>query len=361
MANTFVTTGGTSSSTTITGLANGVSYNYYVRCQDASGNADTNDYTITFSVANVSTDTTPPTISISSPTNSAVVNNTVTISATASDNIGVVGVQFKLDGNNLGAEDTATPYATFWDTTTAANGAHTIIVVARDVAGNTNSTSITVTVNNPVSTCFMSNAAWQAHAITTQTGTFRAEWDAIPQASNLDGVVGLSTTPAAAYSDLAILARFNSLGTIDFMNSTTYASESPVSYNAGTKYHFRIEINTPTHTFTAYVTPAGGAEQQLATNFAFRNTQATITTLNYWDSTNDIGTTNTCNFILSTPSNNPGDLNGDRKVDVLDLNLVVSDFGKSSGFNPVVDTAAPFGTVNLFDVMTVVSSWGKTY
>ena len=51
LPNTFSTTGGTTHSTTITGLTNGSSYNYYVRCQDAAGNPNTSDYTISFSIA----------------------------------------------------------------------------------------------------------------------------------------------------------------------------------------------------------------------------------------------------------------------------------------------------------------------
>jgi hypothetical protein len=55
MVNTFNTTGGTSQSTLVTGLVSGTNYSYYVRCQDASGNADSYDYTITFSVSGTST------------------------------------------------------------------------------------------------------------------------------------------------------------------------------------------------------------------------------------------------------------------------------------------------------------------
>ena len=51
MPGTFTTTGGTSHSTTITGLTDGSSYNYYVRSIDASGNANTNDFPISFSIA----------------------------------------------------------------------------------------------------------------------------------------------------------------------------------------------------------------------------------------------------------------------------------------------------------------------
>src|SRR5207245_11161083 len=56
-------------------------------------------------------DTTPPTVSISAPLGGATVSNTVTVSAAAADNVGVVGVQFKLDGANLGAEDLVAPYS----------------------------------------------------------------------------------------------------------------------------------------------------------------------------------------------------------------------------------------------------------
>jgi hypothetical protein len=51
MANTFSTTGGTSHSQLISGLQNSTSYNYYVKCNDTSGNYNLDDYTISFSVA----------------------------------------------------------------------------------------------------------------------------------------------------------------------------------------------------------------------------------------------------------------------------------------------------------------------
>jgi hypothetical protein len=95
-------------------------------------------------------DSTPPTVSITAPTTGATVSgSSVSLTANASDNVGVAGVQFKLDGVNLGSEDTTSPYSTTWDTTAATNGSHTLTAVARDVAGNnTTSSSITVTVSN---------------------------------------------------------------------------------------------------------------------------------------------------------------------------------------------------------------------
>src|SRR5437016_4934097 len=77
-------------------------------------------------------DTTAPVVTITSPTNNSNVSSTITIAVTASDNVGVIGVQFKLDGNNLGSEDTSAPYSVSWNTTTATNGAHSLTAVARD-------------------------------------------------------------------------------------------------------------------------------------------------------------------------------------------------------------------------------------
>ena len=70
------------------------------------------------------------------------------VSATASDNVGVTGVQFQLDGANLGPPLTTTPYAISWTPTSAFNGPHTLTAVANDAAGNsTTSAGIAVTVN----------------------------------------------------------------------------------------------------------------------------------------------------------------------------------------------------------------------
>lgn len=266
MANTFTNTNSTSHSSSLTGLTNGTSYTYYVRCRDASANANTNtsDYAITFSVANPTAsptigisqtalsfagvsggatpaakttvitntgsgtlnwsatddmpwcnisptsgqlsasasttatvsvnnpsnvgtftctitvaatgatntpqtitvtyivteapDTTAPTVSITSPTSGATVSGAnVTVSASASDNIGVASVQFYLDGSPLGAPDTSAPYSYSWNTTLGvSNGSHTLGAIAKDAAQNSSATaSVTVNVNNapvPVAT-----------------------------------------------------------------------------------------------------------------------------------------------------------------------------------------------------------------
>jgi hypothetical protein len=93
-------------------------------------------------------DTTNPTASITSPSNGATVGGTVTVSATASDNVGVTRVDLVVDGVVTGT-DTAAPYTFAWNTTGASQGDHTLRVVASDAAGNTGSSgTISVTVDN---------------------------------------------------------------------------------------------------------------------------------------------------------------------------------------------------------------------
>src|SRR5439155_20947901 len=87
-----------------------------------------------------------PPVSITAPAAGANDVGTITVSTTATDNVGVVGVQFKLDAANLGTEVTVAPYTVSWNTATA-TGAHTLTAVARDAAGNA-TTSPAVSVTN---------------------------------------------------------------------------------------------------------------------------------------------------------------------------------------------------------------------
>ena len=82
-------------------------------------------------------DTAAPSVAITAPEANATVGGATEVRADATDDTGVAGVRFVLDGNDLGAEDTSAPYGVLWDTTTAANGQHTLTAVARDAAGNT--------------------------------------------------------------------------------------------------------------------------------------------------------------------------------------------------------------------------------
>ena len=86
---------------------------------------------------------------MTSPAQGATVSQTVTVTANASDNVAVAGVQFKVDGVVFGPEDLAAPFSAAWVTTSSPNGTHSLTALARDGAGNSaESSPVTVTVSN---------------------------------------------------------------------------------------------------------------------------------------------------------------------------------------------------------------------
>ena len=75
----------------------------------------------------------------------------MTVSANASDNVGVSRVELFVDGS-LAGTDTSSPYAIAWNTTTAANGGHSLQTRAYDAAGNVGSSAaVGVNVSNATS------------------------------------------------------------------------------------------------------------------------------------------------------------------------------------------------------------------
>jgi hypothetical protein len=96
-----------------------------------------------------SPDRTPPTVSITSPASGATVSGTITVTAEASDNVGVAGVQFRYNGIDFDTEDTSAPYTAAAHTNNIPDGTYTLTAVARDQAGNrTTSEPVPITVAN---------------------------------------------------------------------------------------------------------------------------------------------------------------------------------------------------------------------
>src|SRR5690348_11025216 len=156
-----------------------------------------------------------------------------------------------------------------------------------------------ITVTGPAPGCATSTTAFQNTAFTSQNGSFTATFDATPNAAGIDAATGLSQGAAAAYTDLAVIVRFNTGGTIDARNGGAYAATNSIPYTAGTSYHFRVVVDVSSHTYSAYVTPAGGSELTIGTGFAFRTEQAGVTALANWALTAVSGSHSVCNFALS--------------------------------------------------------------
>lgn len=111
---------------------------------DAAGLSAT--ASVSVSIASTSTDTTAPSVNITTPTTGSTVTGAVTINASASDNVGVVAVEFYANGALI-SRDTASPWSATWSTGALAAGSYALSAKAFDAAGNTaldNDTTVTI-------------------------------------------------------------------------------------------------------------------------------------------------------------------------------------------------------------------------
>jgi Domain of unknown function (DUF4082)/Concanavalin A-like lectin/glucanases superfamily/Bacterial Ig domain/Secretion system C-terminal sorting domain len=189
-----------------TASATNGTYTLTARARDAAGNTTTSAGVVV-TVSNVP-DVTPPTVSLTAPV-AGNVSGVINVSANAADNIGVAGVQFLLNGANLGAEDIAAPFTYSWNTITVANGTYTLTARARDAAGNTTtSAGVIVTVSN-------SSQLIAALPLNEGTGTAAADISG----NNHPGV--LINTPTWAAGKYGQGVTFN--GTNNYINIADHA------------------------------------------------------------------------------------------------------------------------------------------
>lgn len=125
-----------------TNSASSGSHALLFKSYDAAGNIGTS------ASVNVTVDNKLPVVSISTPADGASVRGTVTVTAIASDNVGLSKVELYLDGvlhTTLGSA----PYTLSWNSTLISDGNHAWLAKAYDTAGNvTNSAAVTVMVDN---------------------------------------------------------------------------------------------------------------------------------------------------------------------------------------------------------------------
>ena len=132
-----------------TKLDNSIPHKFTVVATDAL--PLTNSSSTNFYVNNpppvVTIDTTPPTVSITSPINDAIFSRSIiSVNATATDNVGVIRVELYVDGKYI-ANDTLAPFSLNWNAKRAYFGKHTIMMKAFDAAGNSASSSIVININ----------------------------------------------------------------------------------------------------------------------------------------------------------------------------------------------------------------------
>lgn len=175
------------------------------------------------------TDSTKPTVSITSPTDGATVTGSTTIKADAADNVGVSKVEFYIQNQLVNTVKTA-PYEYAWDVSNQANGTVTMTVKAYDDAGNSSTDSEAVIISN--------NSTKPPAAPTGLTATADAynkvslHWASASGATTYrvvrDGEV-ITTTSATNYTDTTVAANTSydySVVAVDANNNASDASST---------------------------------------------------------------------------------------------------------------------------------------
>jgi len=159
----------------------------------------------------------------------------------------VRGVQFKLDGANLGAEDKSAPYSVSWNTTSASNGSHTLTAVATDILGmQRTSQPVTVTVSNdspPTITSFTPASGPVGTSVTISGTNFTGATAVLFNGASASFTVASATTitatvPAGATSGpisvTTSAGTASSAASFTVINPPTVTSFTPASGPVGT-------------------------------------------------------------------------------------------------------------------------------
>ncbi|MDD2582910.1 MAG: Ig-like domain-containing protein, partial [Desulfuromonadaceae bacterium] len=152
----------------VTGLDPSHAYYFAVTAYNAAGTES--PYSNIASVA----EAVPPTVLITSPASGATASGTVSVTASATDNVGVTKVEFYVN-NSLVATDTGTPYVYSWNTSSLAAGTYTLMAKAYDAAGNVGqSGNVSVSVVNDTTAPTVSLTAPSNNATVSGTTTITA-------------------------------------------------------------------------------------------------------------------------------------------------------------------------------------------
>jgi hypothetical protein len=137
---------GNATTTTIAGLLETTPYYFVATAYDKMGTESGFSAPEVVVQLPASGDTTPPTVSITAPGNNTSVTkkSTVTLSATAADNVGVTSVAFFVNGT-LTCSATTRPYTCAWKVPAAPNRTYQLQAKAYDAQANMG-TSNTITV-----------------------------------------------------------------------------------------------------------------------------------------------------------------------------------------------------------------------
>ena len=217
-----------------------------VTARDAAGNSATDTLTVTYTPPDT-TDTTRPTVSITTPTSAstyATANSLLSIGGTASDNVAVTAVSWS---NSRGGSGTCSGTSTWSQSGIALSGGQNVITVtARDAAGNSATDTLTVTYTPPDTT----DTTQPTASITTPTSA-----STYATANSLLSIGGTASDNVA----VTAVSWSNSRGGSGTCSGTSTWSQSGIALSGGqnviTVSARDAAGNTATATLTVTYTP----------------------------------------------------------------------------------------------------------
>ena len=144
---------------------------------------------------------------------------------------------------------------------------------------------------------------WGNYPFAAETSQFTVSYDATPSRTDMNGMVGFSWNAANSVTSLAAIVHFAATGVINVRNASSFSAQVAYPYTAGTRYHFQLVINPATEQYSVFVTPPGGAQVALASNYRFSSKQSSTSSLNNWAIYAKGGTETVCNMIVTATAN----------------------------------------------------------
>jgi len=127
----------------------------------------------------------------------------------------------------------------------------------------------------------ISGTNWGNWRIENQQTQFSVSFTTIPTSAAMDAVIGLSDGVVDWWDDLAAYVRFSTEGKIDARNGASFGAVSNLPYTAGVSYLVEMSVNVATRRYSVTVTPEGGSPTVIATDYAFRTEQQSVTRLDH--------------------------------------------------------------------------------
>jgi PKD repeat protein len=255
------------------------SHSLTAKAYDAAGNVGTSS-AVSFTINNSTPDTTPPTVSAAE----SGTNGTITLSATASDNVGVTKVEFYVD-SVLQGTDTTSPYSMTLDSTTLSNASHSLTAKAYDAANNVGTSSaVSFTINNTTGNVLQNGVGI---TIADATVNHQQNWTMVVPA----GATNLVFSMSGGTGDADLYVKFGSAPTTSSYDCRPYVTGNnescPITTAQAGTYYVMVNAYAAYSGVTlkgSYTAPGSGGTP--TANFTFTTSGLTAT---FTDTSTDAG------------------------------------------------------------------------